>query len=206
MADAERPQLYLVTPPEFELSTFPDRLASVMDSWEIACVRLAMATQDEDRLSRAADALREVSHARDVALVIDTHIAMAGKLGLDGVHLTDGARSVRNVRKALGVDTIIGSFCGISKHEGMNAAESGADYVAFGPSGGTSLGDGSQAKPSLFKWWSEMIEVPVAAEGALSVDVVRDLASFTDFFAVGEEIWRSDDAVAALAELVAAMS
>ncbi len=205
MADPERPQIYLVTPPDFELSTFPDRLASVMDSQNIACVRLAMATADEDRISRAADALREVTHARDVALVIEAHVAMVEKLGLDGVHLTDGARSVRNVRKTLGGDAIVGAFCGVSKHDGMNAAESGADYVAFGSAGGTSLGDGSQADPAIFEWWSEMIEVPIVAEGALSVDVVRDLAPHTDYFAIGEEIWRSDDTVAALAELVAAM-
>jgi len=205
MADAERPQLYLVTPPEFELSDFPDRLARVMDAQGIACVRLALASQDEDRLSRAADALRDVTHTRDVALVIDTHVAMVERLGLDGVHLTDGARSVRNTRKALGADAIIGAYCGSSKHDGMNAAESGADYVAFGPAGGTSLGDGSQADAALFDWWSEMIETPVVAEGALSIDVVRRLAPRTDFFAIGEEIWRADDAVAALVELVAAM-
>lgn len=205
MADAERPQLYLVTPPEFELSTFPDRLARVMDAEDFACVRLELATSDEDRLSRAADALREVTHARDVALVIDTHVGMAERLGLDGVHLTDGARSVRKVRKSLGADAIIGAFCGTSKHDGMNAAESGADYVAFGPAGGTNLGDGTQADPALFKWWSEMIEVPVVAEGALSVDVIRELTPDTDYFAIGEEIWRTDNAVATLAELIAAM-
>ena len=205
MADVDRPQLYLVTPPEFELSIFPDRLARVMDSKAIACVRLAMATQDEHRLSLAADALRDVTHSRDVALVIDTHVAMAAKLGLDGVHLTDGARSVRKTRKALGADAIIGAFCGASKHDGLNAAESGADYVAFGPVGGTGLGDGTRADAALFEWWSEMIEVPVVAEGALSVDAVRDLAPVTDFFAIGEEIWRTDDAVSALAELAAAM-
>ncbi|MGI9391133.1 MAG: thiamine phosphate synthase [Boseongicola sp.] len=205
MADTERPQLYLVTPPEFELSTFPERLASVMDAHDIACVRLALATQDEARLSRAADALREVTHARNVALVIDTHVAMAEKLGLDGVHLTDGARSVRKTRKALGPDSIVGSFCGASKHDGMNAAEAGADYVTFGPVGGTSLGDGTQADLAVFKWWSEVIEVPVVAEGALGIDVVQELAPYTDFFAVGEEIWRTDDAATALAVLVAAM-
>ncbi|MGI9394828.1 MAG: thiamine phosphate synthase [Boseongicola sp.] len=205
MADPERPQLYLVTPPEFELSTFPDRLAGVMDAHDIGCVRLTLATQDEDRISRAADALREITHSRDVALVIDTHVAMAAKLGLDGVHLTDGARSVRKSRKALGAEAIIGSYCGASKHDGINAGEAGADYVAFGRAGGTSLGDGTQADPALFKWWSEMIEVPVVAEGALDINVVQKLVQFVDFFAIGEEIWRTDDAVKALAVLAAAL-
>ncbi len=205
MAETEHPQIYLITPPEFELSRFPAQLAAVLDSHDVACVRLTLASQDEDRISRAADACREVTHARDVALVIDTHLAMVEKLGLDGAHLTDGARSVRYARKELGADAIVGSFCGTSQHEGMSAGESGADYVSFGPVGATALGDGSQAETELFDWWSQMIEVPVVAEGALDVDHIRTLAPFTDFFGIGEEIWRTDDPVATLGGFVAAM-
>lgn len=205
MAEDERPKIYLLTPPEFDLSNFPTRLASILDGFEIACVRLAMATRDEDRLARAADALRDVSHARDVAIVIESHLGLAERLGLDGVHLIDGARSVRKARKALGPDAIVGVFCGTSRHEGMNAGEAGADYVSFGPAGETGLGDGTRAPHSLFAWWSEMIELPVVAEGALTETVVADLAPVTDFFGIGEEIWRQDDASAALKRLTQAM-
>ena len=206
MPDAETPQIYIVTPSDFELSTFPGTLGRVLDSAEVACVRLALAGNDEDWLSRAADAVREVCHARDVAVVIDSHVGLAQRLGLDGVHLLDGARSVRSVRKTLGADAIVGTFCGVSKHDGMTAAESGADYVAFGPAGASALGTGTQADRELFAWWSEMIEVPVVAEGALTEEVIRDLAPVTDFFAIGEEIWRAEDPVAALASLTSAMS
>ncbi len=205
MAELDKPQIYLLTPPEFELSTFPADLASVVDAHDISCVRLTMATNDEDRLSRAADVLRETVHARDVALVIDSHVGLTEKLGLDGVHLTDGARSVRKVRKTLGTDAIIGAFCGASRHDGMTAGEAGADYVVFGPVGETSLGDGTQATSDLFAWWSEMIEVPVVAEGVLDADLVTTLAPVTDFFGIGEEIWRDDDPAAALARLLAAL-
>ncbi len=138
---------------------------------------------------RAADACREVCHARDVAIVIDTHVALAERHGLDGVHLTDGARTIRKVRKTMGDDAIIGTYCGASRHDGMTAAEIGADYIAFGPVGDTDLGDGTKADKELFAWWSAMIEVPVVAEGALTVQIVRDLTAVTDFFAIGDEIW-----------------
>ena len=52
MAETEQPQLYLITPPELELSRFPDQLARVLDSYEIACVRLSLASHDEDRIAR----------------------------------------------------------------------------------------------------------------------------------------------------------
>ncbi|MYM54338.1 thiamine phosphate synthase [Thalassovita mangrovi] len=201
MAEIEQPQIYLITPSEFELSDFPNRLAAVLDAHEIACVRLALASHDEDRISRAGDALREVTHARDVALVIENHILMVERLGLDGVHLADGSRLVRKTRKALGADAIVGAFCGASRHDGMNAGEAGADYVSFGPVGATDLGDGTVAETELFQWWSEMIEVPVVAEGALNADTIRTLSPFTDFFGIGDEIWSQDDAAKALTDL-----
>lgn len=201
MADAEQPQIYLITPREIELSRFPDTLARVLDSAPVACVRLAMASREEDRIARAADAIREVCHARDIALVIEEHILLVERLGLDGVHLTDGARSVRKVRKDLGGDAIVGAYCGTSRHDGMSAGESGADYVSFGPVGETPLGDGTVADRELFQWWSEMIEVPVVAEGTLSVDHVAALAPFTDFFGIGDEIWSAEDPTAALSSL-----
>lgn len=206
MAETEQPQIYLITPPEFELSRFPETLARVLDSQDVACVRLALASRDEDRIARAADACREVTHERDIALVIDTHVLMVERLGLDGVHLLDGARTVRFARKELGDDAIIGSFCGTSRHDGISAGEAGADYISFGPVGASALGDGSQVEEELFDWWSKMIELPVVAEGALDAALVAQLAPMTDFFAFGDEIWQQDDPVAALAALVAAMA
>lgn len=208
MTDApalERPQIYLVTPTQIDLDTFPATLASVLDAHEVACVRLGLASRDEDTLARAADALREVTHARDIALVIENHFMLVERLGLDGVHLTDGSRSVRKIRKELGADAIVGAFCGASRHDGMTAGEQGADYVSFGPIGETPLGDGTRADTELFEWWSQMIEVPVVAEGALTTDLVAELAPITDFFAIGDEIWSTEDPAAALGALIAAM-
>ncbi|WP_171231550.1 thiamine phosphate synthase [Ruegeria sp. HKCCA4812] len=206
MDTPEQPQIYLITPPTIELSTFPAKLASVLDGAEIACIRLALAGNDEDSIARAADACREVAHARDVAIVISNHVLLAQRLGLDGVHLDDGARSVRAARKELGADAIVGSFCGASSHDGMTAGENGADYVAFGPVGTATLGDGTRAEKDLFQWWSEMIEVPVVAEGGLTPELIGDLAPCTDFFGIGDEIWGDDDPLGALNRLRAAMS
>lgn len=201
MSEIEQPQLYLITPPEFDLDVFPALLAEVLDSTDIACVRLALASKDEDKICRAADALSGVTQARDVALVIDEHILLVEKLGLDGVHLGDGARRVAKTRKMLGDDAIVGAYCGTSRHDGMSAGEAGADYVSFGPIGEAVLGDGERASVDLFQWWSEVIEVPIVAEGALDEAALRGFAPMTDFFALGEELW-SDAAPAAKLKLI----
>lgn len=205
MAAEDRPQIYLITPPAFELESFVPQLASVLDAVEVACVRLALAGHDEDAIARAADACRMVAHERDVAMVIADHVKLAERHGLDGVHLMDAARSVRIARKELGPDAIVGAWCGASKHAGMAAGEAGADYVCFGPLAETALHNGAVAGREIFAWWSEVIEVPVVAEGGLTPALMAEFAPVTDFFALGEEIWSAPDPVAALKALIAAM-
>ncbi|MEO0912244.1 MAG: thiamine phosphate synthase, partial [Pseudomonadota bacterium] len=176
-----------------ELSRFPDALARVLDAVEIACVRLSMASGDAGEISRAADVLRGVAHGRDVPLVIDTHWKLVEPLGLDGVHLGDGARQVREVRKELGAEAVVGAFCGASRHAGLTAGEIGADYISFGPVVADALlGDGVAAEADLFGWWSEMIELPVVAEGGVTLEAAEALAPVVDFLALGPEVWGED--------------
>lgn len=194
------PQLYLITPVGAVASTVGPLLADVMDRFPVACLRIPGAGSEDD-LGRLADLAREIAHARDVAVVIENHVQLALRHGLDGVHLTDAARTVRYARKELGADAIVGAFCGTSRHDGMNAAEAGADYVSFGPCGQTALGHGNHAELDLFQWWSDMIEVPVVAEGALTPGLIGQLAPVSDFIALGPEIWSEPDPVEALAHL-----
>lgn len=196
----DAPQLYLIAPALMPALAMRDRLSAVLDAHDVACLRLPGAG-DETELGRIADIARDIAHARDVAVVIDDHVALAHRHGLDGVHLTGGARAVRYARKELGTEAIVGAFCGASRHDGMNAGEAGADYVSFGPCGPTTLGLGDPAGMDLFQWWSEVIEVPVVAEGALDAALIRQLWNLADFIAIGPEIWSAEDPAAALSAL-----
>ena len=199
-------RLYLITPASFGISDFTERLAAVLDAFEIACVRMALTTTSEDDLARASDALRAVCDPRDVPLVVNDHFRLVERLGLDGVHLTDGARQVRAARKLLGPDAIIGANARTSRHDGMSAGEIGADYVSFGPVSASTLGDGTLAPIDLFQWWSEMIEIPVVAEGGLTPEIARQLAGVTDFVAIGDEAWSHPQGeAAALREIIHAL-
>lgn len=205
--DFTGPQIYLATPSSFDLQTFPALLDKVLAAGPVACLRLALVAEAREDIARAADACREVAHRHDVALVIDDHFRLVEPLGLDGVHLTDGARHVREARKLLGSDGIVGAFCGASRHDGMTAAEIGTDYIAFGPlTDAAGLGDGTLAPHDLFAWWSEMIEVPLVAMGGLTPDAVAEIKDVVDFVALGAEIWGSDDPVAAFKAYIALLA
>ncbi|MEL6584083.1 MAG: thiamine phosphate synthase [Pseudomonadota bacterium] len=201
MAEPASPQLYLVTPQHFEIDTFATTLARVLDAREIACLRLSVSADDPDHARRAADRLRDVAHARDVAVVATDHAALIDPHGLDGIHLSDGPGRVRDLRKQLGADRIVGAMCGQSRHSGMTAAEIGADYVSFGPAEDNGLGD-EIVEDALFQWWSEMIEVPQVAEGILTAATAAKLSPIVDFIALGGPIWAADDPLEAIDTLL----
>ncbi len=187
------PGIYLITPPLTDAAPFLPKLAEALDAVEVACVRLRMASDAEDDLRRAADQVRDVAHQRDVAVTLTDHFRLVQPLGVDGVHLENPRLTVRDARKALGEDAIVGAFAGASKHSGMIAAEAGADYISFGPLVASALGDGDVAEPHLFVWWSEMIQTPVVAEGGLSIDLARALAFSVDFLAMDQAVWDHPD-------------
>jgi thiamine-phosphate pyrophosphorylase len=200
MSEQESTQVYLITPTDAELSFYTDTLAPLLDKFPLACVRLGLVSDDESTISRHADQMREVAHERDVSAVITTHYRMVDQLGLDGVHRVDAAKSLRDIRDELGADAIVGAHCGTSRHAGMNAGEAGADYVCFGPMTQTALGDEAVAEFDTFEWWSQMVELPVIAEGNLTLDVAATIAPVADFIALGAELWNTDDAVKTLSD------
>jgi thiamine-phosphate pyrophosphorylase len=206
MTDAPAERLYLVTPQSFDPEAFAPVLTEALAALPVACVRLDLGDAEEDDWRRAANYLIEPCHAADVALIITDHYRLVEPLGLDGVHLT-GRASVRDVRKALGKDRIVGAFAGTSRHDGMVLAEAGADYVAFGPVGETgALGDETRAEDDLFTWWAEMIETQSVAEGGVTPEDAARLAEAADFLVPDRRIWDEDDPVAKLKDYASALA
>jgi thiamine-phosphate pyrophosphorylase len=209
MNDAEAPaRLYLVTPREFDPEPFAALLDRALTAQPVACLRLDLGGAAEGQWRVAANHLLPVAHAHDVALVIADHHRLVAPLGLDGVHLTANRTPIREVRKALGPDRIVGGFAGTSRHIAITMAEAGADYVALGPVGETGgLGDGIKAGDEVFQWWSEMIETPVLAEGGVSPADAARLAPFTDFVVPDVGVWTAPEGIeAALAAYVEALA
>lgn len=192
-------RLYLRVP-DTEPAAFAPVLTRVLAAVPVACVRLALGAQaDEAGWTKAVNHLAPVCRAEDVAIVVTDHFRLAARLGVDGVHLETSRTPLRQVRKTLVADRIVGAAAGTSRHQGMVLAEAGADYVSFGPVGdGGVLGDADRADDALFAWWSEMIETPCIAEGGVTLEDARRLALTADFIVPGMAVWDAEDPVAAL--------
>lgn len=189
-------RLYLLAPPGLDDPATLARFEEALAVLPVACVRLDLGEASEADWTRAANLAIEPCHRQDVALVITDHHRLVASLGLDGVHLARSRTPVREVRKDLGPNRIVGAFAGTSRHQGMVLAEAGCDYVSFGPVGETGvLGDDERVDPELFVWWAEMIETPSVAEGGLDLAEARALAETADFMTPDARIW-SDPATA----------
>ncbi len=117
---------------------------------------------------------------------------LARDTGCDGVHVGQEDSPYAEARRLLGPDRTVGVTCYASRHLAIEAAEAGADYVAFGgfyPSptkGGRKLSN----DPEILRWWSELMEVPSCAIGGITPANCGPLvAAGTDFLAVISAVW-----------------
>ena len=207
MTDHDASRIYLLLPPRFDPPEMAGTLTAILGAVPIACVRVDLGPAPEEDWTRALNHLIEPCHAADVALVVTDHFRLVEPLGLDGVHLASARTPLREVRKALGPDRIVGAFAGTSRHQGMVLGEAGADYVSFGPVGDTGvLGDDARAGDDLFQWWGEMIETPSVAEGGATVEDARRLTEHVDFVTPDLRVWDDADPIATLQEYSAALA
>jgi thiamine-phosphate pyrophosphorylase len=189
--------LYLVTPPAFEPDAFAGDLAAALDAGPVGAVQLRLKAQDgtpsdDGTVHRAADLLLPVCRDRGVPLILNDRPDLAAQTGCDGVHVGQGDASYKDARKAVGGDAIVGVTCHASRHLAMEAAEAGADYVAFGAFFPTGTKDVSHhAEAELLQWWSELFVVPCVAIGGITVENCAPLvAAGADFLAVVSGVWQ----------------
>ncbi|WP_114394365.1 thiamine phosphate synthase [Oleisolibacter albus] len=192
-------RLYLITPPAFDPQAFAPTLAAALDAGDVACVQLRLKDVPDDAVRRAADLLRPLVQARDVAFILNDRPDLAAELGCDGVHIGQEDTPYRQARKLVGPDAIVGVTCHDSRHLAMVAGEDGADYVAFGAFFPTQTKDApTRADPEILRWWQEMMEIPCVAIGGITVENAAPLVDAgADFLAVCGGVWSHPDGPAA---------
>jgi thiamine-phosphate pyrophosphorylase len=187
-----RCRLYLITPPALEPQAFADQLAAALDAGDVGCVQLRLKDVPDDAIKRACDALRPVAQARSVAFLLNDRPDLAHATGCDGVHVGQEDATYADARAALGQDRIVGVTAHASRHLAIDAAEAGADYVAFGAFFPTATKQAPKGKadPELLRWWNEIMTVPVVAIGGITVENCGELVEAgADFLAVIAGVW-----------------
>lgn len=197
--DDRRPkcQLYLISPLEVG-GGFPDRLKRALDAGPVAAFQFRVKDVDQHEAAALAEPLRRICSDADVAFIVNDSIALAKRVGADGVHLGQGDGDPREARLALGPAGQIGVTCHASRHLAMEAGDAGADYVAFGAFYPTQTKTTDYvADPVLLSWWSTVFEIPCVAIGGITPANAPPLvAAGADFLAVSHAVWGGDEAAA----------
>jgi thiamine-phosphate pyrophosphorylase len=184
-------RLYLITPPALDPAGFADLLGIALDAGDVACVQLRLKDADDDTIRRAAERLVPIAQSRNVAFLMNDRPDLALATGCDGVHVGQQDASYAEARRLLGPERIVGVTSHASRHLAMDAAEAGADYVAFGaffPSGTKDARH--HADPEILRWWSDIMTVPCVAIGGITPENCGPLvAAGADFLAVIGAVW-----------------
>jgi thiamine-phosphate pyrophosphorylase len=194
-------RLYLITPPRLDdLAAFGHRLAHALDAGDVAALQIRLKGTPDDVIAAATDALAPIAHARGVAVIMNDRPDLAARLGCDGVHVGQSDASYAEARRIVGKDRMVGVTCHDSRHLAMEAAEAGADYVAFGAFFPTTTKEAAtRADPEILTIWQETMEVPCVAIGGINSTNARPLArAGADFLAVSAGVWSHADPAAAV--------
>lgn len=185
-----RCRLYLITPPRID-AAFGETLKCALEGGDVASLQLRLKDVPEDEILRAAEKLMPIAHQAEVAFIINDRPDLAKTLDADGVHVGQDDATLAQARALLGADKIIGVTCHASRHLAMDAAEGGADYVAFGAYYPTTTKEAkAQAEPEILTWWQEIMQIPCVAIGGITVENGGPLVEAgADFLAVASGVW-----------------
>lgn len=189
-------RFYLITPPTVpDAETFAEDLARALDGGDVACLQIRLKTAAEpapdDVVLRTTETALRVARPRGVAVLVNDRPDLAKRAGADGVHIGQSDTTLAEARRLLGTGASIGVTCHDSRHLAIEAAEAGADYVAFGAFFPTATKEPpTRASFDLLRAWSFATVVPcVAIGGVTPANCAPLVAAGADFIAASGAVW-----------------
>ncbi len=149
---------------------------------------------DEDSRLEEANQLLDLCRQFSVPLIINDDIALAVQTGADGVHLGKTDSSIAEARDKLGNNAMIGCSCYNDLDRAQQAAESGADYIAFGtffPS--PTKPEAAHATSDIIQIAKQKFDLPVVAIGGITPENGQSLIEAgADMLAVISGLYASE--------------
>jgi thiamine-phosphate pyrophosphorylase len=189
-------RLYLITPPAIDdLAAFGRAVGEALEGGDVGALQLRLKDVDEALIEAAAHVLRPMTRSRDIPLILNDRPDLAVRFDCDGVHVGQDDAPCAEARRIVGPDRIVGVTCHNSRHLAMEAAEAGADYVAFGAFFPTRTKEAkTRADLELLEIWQETMLIPCVAIGGITPENCRPLVTAgADFIAASSAVWEHPD-------------
>lgn len=198
-------QLYLISPPQIgNLDEFLRTLDEIAQAGVVSSFQLRLKDIENRDIAKMGKPIFELLQGAGIACIMNDHAKLARDTHADGVHLGQEDGTLAEARGILGNSAIIGRTCHESRHLAMNAAEQGADYVAFGAFYDTTTKE-TPHRPDLetLSWWQDVMEIPCVAIGGIKAhNALPIIKAGADFIAVSSCVWNNPKgAKAAVLEL-----
>jgi thiamine-phosphate pyrophosphorylase len=193
-------RLYLLTPPRIDdLAAFGRTLARALEAGDVAALQIRLKDVPDEIVAAAVDALAPIARSREVMVILNDRPDLALATGCDGVHIGQGDAPYAEARRLMGASAIIGVTCHDSLHLAMDAAEAGADYVAFGAFFPTDTKQTlHRPDPEILTGWQADMLIPCVAIGGITAERARGLAAAgADYLAVMGGVWDHPEGPAA---------
>jgi thiamine-phosphate pyrophosphorylase len=191
-------RLYLVTPRDLDIATFPDVLDAALAAGDVASLLIAVDGGSDMTRQRIAEILTPIGQKHGVAVLVRNDTRAAGRAKADGVHVDTGKADLDAALETFHPVSIVGVGNLATRHEAMEAGETQVDYVFFGDLDRPEFEGGNPRARELAEWWVPLFEPPVvllAGSDLPSLDAAA--ATGAEFVALRDAVWRHPEGPAA---------
>lgn len=171
-------------------------------------IQLRMKDSNREELISTGKRIKEECDKYNSLFILDDHVELVNEIGANGVHLGKEDMPIKEARKILGKDKIIGgtanNFEDIVKHY-----NDGADYIGLGPLRYTNTK--KKLSPILgFEGYRNIIEkcktqgidIPIYAIGGIRIEDIEELKQIGIFgIAISSLILESEDSETTINEI-----
>lgn len=194
-----RPRIFLVTPPEFDTADMAGKLKKAFAGGDIACVLIYMPGAGTRDIQTACETLVPVIQEGGAAAIVYRDTQAAGRGGADGVHVDSSLDDLKQAVESFRPDRIVGTGGMKLKHDAMEWAETGVDYMFFGVLSLPEKEGAHDKTLALASWWAELFETQCVAMAGSSLETLADVAATgADFIALKDAVWQSGEDVASV--------
>jgi len=191
-------RLVLFAPREENAEHMFALLSAAFKGGRIDAVIIPLPDGDERSQINFVKALVPVVHEAGAVLLIVDAFEMVARTGADGVHLSSPTRVIEATAAMRRIDRSVGVGGLKARHDAMEAAELGADYVMFGEI----RPDGSVPTLSMVleraEWWAELFNTPCVAFASEEAHIAPLVATGAEFIGLGSQSFSQPDGIGAV--------
>ena len=184
--------IYLISPSKINQYFYKD-LGQVLKSGKVKYFQLRLKKYSNKNIIKIAKKIKKITNKNDVNLIINDFPILAKKINADGCHVGQTDRSIKNSRKLLKKNKIIGITCHGSKKLIIKALKDKPDYIALGSFFKSRLKpNAKKAQKNLIKWCKKRTNLPIVAIGGINNKNYKSLVKFgVNYLAISSYIWNN---------------